>query len=85
VVSCDQNDWCPFRHANQHVDPEVPFPNRLLVRSQVPVNHKEVNVVVDRILDKPLCTLSGITEMAILFQMNVSSMGHAVLHKLLLV
>jgi hypothetical protein len=53
VISCDQDYGRVVGHFDQHVDPEVSFLDRSLVRGEITVDHKQVNVRPDGIRGKP--------------------------------
>jgi hypothetical protein len=72
MISCDQNHWSVVGHFNQPVDPEVPFVNRGLVGREVAVDHKEVNAPLDGICGKPLHTLSGVGEVVVFIEVEMT-------------
>jgi hypothetical protein len=81
VISRDQNHRSVIGHFDQPVDPEVPFLNRGLVSREVAVDHKKVNVRLDGIRDKPFQALSGVGEVAVFIEVEITgvseSQGHA--------
>jgi hypothetical protein len=77
MISCDQNHWSVVGHFNQPVDPEVPFLNCCLVGREVAVDHKEVNAGPDGICDKPLQALSGVGEIAVFIEGEITGVGES--------
>jgi len=64
-------------HFDQPVDPEVPFLNGGLVRREVAVDHKEINVRPDGICDKPFQTLRGVGEVVVFSEVKIAGVAES--------
>ena len=64
-------------HFDQPVDPEVPLLNRGLVGREVAIDHKEVNVRLDGICDKPLQALGGVCEVAVFIEVEITGVSES--------
>jgi hypothetical protein len=73
VISRDQYYGRVVGHFDQHIDPEVPFLNRGLIRREVAVDHKKVYARPDGICDKPFKTLRGVSEVAVFIEVEITS------------
>ena len=67
-------------HLDEQVNPEISLLDGLLVGRQVTVDHEEICVGSDCVLDEPFETLSRVGEVAVLFQVKIAclrdSQGH---------
>jgi hypothetical protein len=72
VISRHEDYRCVVGHLDQHVHPEVPFLDCGFVRREVAVDHKEVNARPDGICDKPFQALSGIGEVAVFIEVEIT-------------
>src|SRR5947208_153167 len=77
MVSGDDQHRRKVRHANDHVDPQVPFLDRGLVSSQVTVDHKQIRTLANTVVHEPLQALSGVAEVPILLEVNVAAVADA--------
>jgi hypothetical protein len=75
VISCRQDYGRVVGHFDQPVDPEVSFLNHGLVGREVAVDHKEVNVRLDGICDKPFQTLRGVGEVAVFIEVEITGVS----------
>jgi hypothetical protein len=72
VISCYQDYGCVVGHFDQPVDPCVSFLDCGLVRGEVAVDDKEVNARPNSICDKPFQTLSGVGEVAVFIEVEIT-------------
>ena len=84
VIPGDQDDRGVIRHANHGIDPEFPFPDGLLVRGEITVQHKVVCVLPDAVFNEPLQAVRSVGEIAVFLQVDVAGMGQSKGHAELL-
>jgi hypothetical protein len=75
VITGDQNHRGVVGHFDQPVDPKVSFLNRGFVGGQVTVDHKNINVRLNGICDKPFEALSGVGEVVVFIQVKITSVS----------
>ena len=77
MISRDQDDGRVIGHFDQHINPQVSFPNGGLVGCEVAVDHKEVSVRLDGICNKLSQALGGVGEVAVFIEMKITGVTEA--------
>src|SRR5579859_4241050 len=74
VIPGHENDRSMIGHPNQHVDPQIPFLDGCFVGRKIAIDDEDVGIGTDGVRHKPFQTLCGITEVAVLIEMHITTM-----------